>query len=53
MTDVATSRPGVKRFIGIVGRDPAADTVLKEGDVIVLYGTPEALEHAEAVLLMG
>jgi monovalent cation:H+ antiporter-2, CPA2 family len=38
---------------GIVGRDPAADTILKEGDVVVLYGTPEALEHAEAVLLMG
>ncbi len=38
---------------GIVGRDPAADTVLKEGDVVVLYGTPESLEHAEGVLLMG
>ena len=38
---------------GIVGRDPAAATILKEGDVVVLYGTPEALEHAEAVLLMG
>jgi CPA2 family monovalent cation:H+ antiporter-2 len=38
---------------GIVGREPAPDTVLKEGDVLVLYGTPEALEHGEAVLLMG
>ncbi|MBS0613809.1 MAG: cation:proton antiporter [Proteobacteria bacterium] len=38
---------------GIVGRDPSADTVLKEGDVVVLYGTPDALEHAEVVLLMG
>ena len=38
---------------GIVGRDPAVDTVFKEGDVVVLYGTPEALEHAETVLLMG
>ena len=38
---------------GIVGRDPASDTILKEGDVVVLYGTPEALEHAETVLLMG
>jgi CPA2 family monovalent cation:H+ antiporter-2 len=48
----AVSVSAVRRD-GIVGRDPAADTVLKEGDVVVLYGTPEALEHAEAVLLMG
>jgi hypothetical protein len=26
---------------------------LKEGDVVVMYGTPEAVEHAETVLLMG
>jgi CPA2 family monovalent cation:H+ antiporter-2 len=38
---------------GIVGRDPGPDTVLKEGDVVVMYGTPEAVEHAETVLLMG
>jgi CPA2 family monovalent cation:H+ antiporter-2 len=38
---------------GIVGREPALDTVLREGDVLVLYGTPEALEHAETVFLMG
>jgi CPA2 family monovalent cation:H+ antiporter-2 len=38
---------------GIVGREPAADTTFKEGDVVVLYGSPEALEHGEAVLLMG
>lgn len=38
---------------GIVGREPAADTVLREGDVLVLYGHPDALEHGEAVLLMG
>ena len=38
---------------GIVGREPSSDTVLKEDDVLVLYGTPEALEHGEAVLLMG
>ena len=38
---------------GIVGRDPAPDTVFKEGDVVVLYGTPEAVEHAETLLLMG
>jgi len=38
---------------GIVGRDPSPDTMLKEGDVVVLYGTRENLEHAESVLLMG
>jgi CPA2 family monovalent cation:H+ antiporter-2 len=38
---------------GIVGRDPAPGTVLREGDVVVIYGTPEALEHGEAVLLAG
>jgi len=38
---------------GIVGREPGADTVLKEGDVVVVLGTPEAVEHAETLLLMG
>jgi len=38
---------------GIVGRQPGPDTILKEGDVVVMYGTPEAVEHAETVLLMG
>ena len=38
---------------GIVGRDPGAATVLREGDVVVAFGSPEALEHAEAVLLAG
>jgi len=38
---------------GIVGREPGPDTVFKEGDVVVVYGTPEAVEHAEALLLMG
>jgi CPA2 family monovalent cation:H+ antiporter-2 len=38
---------------GIVGRQPEPSTVLREGDVVVLYGTPEALEHGEALLLMG
>ena len=36
---------------GITGREPAGDTELREGDVVVIYGLPEALEHAEAVLL--
>ena len=38
---------------GIVGREPAADTLFKEGDVVVVCGTPEAVEHAETLLLMG
>ena len=38
---------------GVVGRQPPAVTVLKEGDVIVLWGTPEHLEDAEEILLKG
>jgi CPA2 family monovalent cation:H+ antiporter-2 len=38
---------------GIVGREPSADTRFKEGDVVVVCGTPEAVEHAETLLLMG
>src|SRR3984885_5602817 len=38
---------------GIVGREPSPDTLLKEGDVVVVCGTPEAVEHAESLLLMG
>lgn len=38
---------------GIVGRDPDSDMRLREGDVVVLFGMPEAHEHAEAVLLAG
>ncbi len=43
---------GVRRQ-GILGREPAAEMRLREGDIVVLYGLPEALEHAEAVLLTG
>jgi CPA2 family monovalent cation:H+ antiporter-2 len=38
---------------GIVGREPSPETLLKEGDVVVVCGTPEAVEHAETLLLMG
>jgi CPA2 family monovalent cation:H+ antiporter-2 len=38
---------------GIVGREPGPDTIFKVGDVVVVCGTPEAVEHAETVLLMG
>ena len=41
------------RRAGIVGREPSADLQLREGDIVVIYGQPEALEHAEAVLLAG
>ena len=38
---------------GIVGRDPDPDTRLREGDVVMLWGTPEDLEQGESRLLMG
>ncbi len=38
---------------GIVGREPSPDTIFKEGDVVVVCGTPEAVERAETLLLMG
>jgi CPA2 family monovalent cation:H+ antiporter-2 len=38
---------------GIVGREPSPETLFKEGDVVVVCGTPEAVEHAETLLLMG
>jgi len=43
---------GVRRH-GILGREPASDTVLRDGDIVVIYGQPEELERAEAVLLAG
>jgi len=38
---------------GIVGREPADETELQEGDVVVISGSPGAVEHAEALLLAG
>ena len=38
---------------GIVGREPSPETLFKVGDVVVICGTPEAVEHAETLLLMG
>ncbi len=49
----STAAVAAVRRDGILGRDPSPDTVLKEGDVVVVTGTPEAVEHAETLLLMG
>jgi monovalent cation:H+ antiporter-2, CPA2 family len=38
---------------GITGREPADDTTLRGGDVLVIYGMPDAREHAEAIVLTG
>jgi len=38
---------------GITGREPSDETVLQGGDVLVVYGQPQAIEHAEAILLAG
>ncbi|MBV6418459.1 MAG: Glutathione-regulated potassium-efflux system protein KefC [Steroidobacteraceae bacterium] len=43
---------GIRRQ-GILGREPEEGTVLREGDIVVVYGQPEAIEHAEALLLAG
>jgi CPA2 family monovalent cation:H+ antiporter-2 len=48
----AVTFTGVRR-LGILGRDPAAETLLRDGDIVVIYGQPEELERAEAVLLAG
>jgi monovalent cation:H+ antiporter-2, CPA2 family len=49
---VAVAFTGVRRQ-GILGREPGGDTVLRDGDIVVIYGQPEELERAEAVLLAG
>ncbi len=43
---------GIRRH-GILGKAPEGATRLREGDVVVIHGLPEALEHAEGVLLAG
>jgi CPA2 family monovalent cation:H+ antiporter-2 len=49
---VGVTFTGIRRQ-GILGREPAVDTMLRDGDVVVLYGQPEELERAESVLLAG
>ncbi len=43
---------GVRRQ-GILGREPAGDTILRDGDIVVIYGQPEDLARSESVLLAG
>lgn len=38
---------------GIRGESPSDDVELQEGDVLTLYGSPEALDSAEQLLLTG
>lgn len=38
---------------GVVGKDPDPSMKLQQGDVLVLYGTPEALITAESRILTG
>ncbi len=38
---------------GIKGHQPEPDMVLQSEDILVLYGTPEDLAHAETLLLQG
>jgi CPA2 family monovalent cation:H+ antiporter-2 len=46
-------RVNALRRDGIVGRSPDPATRLREGDVVILWGTPEDLEQQESRLLMG
>ena len=43
---------GIRRQ-GILGREPAPDATLREGDIVVIYGAPKELHHAESVMLAG
>jgi len=52
LADVEVMVNAIRRN-GITGREPIPDTTLREGDVVVLFGTPEALEHGESLLLDG
>ena len=55
LADLDLERHGVTvtavRRGGIRGPQPEPETLLHDGDVLVCYGTPEALEHAEHILL--
>jgi CPA2 family monovalent cation:H+ antiporter-2 len=57
LAELALARVGVTvsavRRGGIRGPDPGPETRLMAGDVVVLLGTPEALNEAEKILLEG
>jgi len=57
LADLQLNEKGISvmavRRDGILGKQPAPDMLLKENDVLVLYGKPEDLEHSEEVLLGG
>ncbi|MEK6550012.1 MAG: cation:proton antiporter [Pseudomonadota bacterium] len=57
LADVHLEEAGVTvsavRRGGIRGPEPAPETRLAAGDVLVLYGTPEAIDEAEKILLGG
>jgi len=52
LSDIGVGINSIRRD-GIVGQQPDATTVFREGDVVVLYGNPEANERGESVLLIG
>lgn len=52
LEEVGISVSAVRRG-GIRGPEPSPETKLAAGDVLVLFGTPEALEQAEKILLEG
>jgi monovalent cation:H+ antiporter-2, CPA2 family len=52
LADIGVSIHTIRRD-GIVGHQPDINTVLREGDVVVLYGNPEANAQGESVLLIG
>ena len=57
IADLGLEKAGVSvsavRRGGIRGPEPSPETKLAAGDVLVLFGTPEALEQAEKILLEG
>jgi monovalent cation:H+ antiporter-2, CPA2 family len=48
----AVAFTGIRRH-GILGKTPTGAARLREGDLVLIHGRPEALEHAEGVLLAG
>jgi CPA2 family monovalent cation:H+ antiporter-2 len=52
LEEVGVSVSAVRRG-GIRGPEPSPETKLTAGDVLVLFGAPEALEQAEKILLEG